>query len=190
MDGQRRQQELTELWLRRWPGCPPVGHMLKDRFKDLWVRFHSLPGSKRYPDDEGEYGVILERYNTVLSELFAGMDVYVIRPVWTAEPAAPPPQPGADYWQTVLVHDDPGPEFRSYSHLFTTRRRWRSGCIDDLLREVADDRAGGVLITDTGMQRIHHPYDGGADVLLATARERDRLRGRHAAWLSSHPAGL
>jgi hypothetical protein len=40
------------------------------------------------------------------------------------------------------------------------------------------------------MQRIHHPYDGGADVFLTTPEERDRMRDRHADWLSSHPSGL
>ncbi|MGW2966627.1 DUF3885 domain-containing protein [Streptomyces mirabilis] len=34
------------------------------------------------------------------------------------------------------------------------------------------------------------PYDGGADVILATPAERDRLRGRHTDRLSRHPAGL
>ncbi|MFD1275569.1 hypothetical protein ACFQ51_40145 [Streptomyces kaempferi] len=48
----------------------------------------------------------------------------------------------------------------------------------------------GVLITDTRMQRVHHPYDGGADVFLATSEERDRMRDRHGDWLSSHPSGL
>ncbi|WP_425587269.1 DUF3885 domain-containing protein [Streptomyces mexicanus] len=38
--------------------------------------------------------------------------------------------------------------------------------------------------------RIHHPYDGGADVFLAPSEERDRVRDRHADWLSRHPSGL
>jgi hypothetical protein len=29
------------------------------------------------------------------------------------------------------------------------------------------------MITDVAMTRIHHPYDGGADVLLPTSEERD-----------------
>ncbi|MFI6843217.1 hypothetical protein OG535_10485 [Kitasatospora sp. NBC_00085] len=65
-----------------------------------------------------------------------------------------------------------------------------SYCLDQLLRAVADDAAADVLITDTGLERIHHPYDGGADVLLTSTDERDRLRARHADWLSSHPDGL
>jgi hypothetical protein len=117
--------------------CPPVGYKLRDAYRDVWVRFHSLPESKRYAEDESEYTVVLERYNTVLAELFAGTNVYVITPLWTTEA--------------------------------------------ELLRDIADD---------IRMQRIHHPYDGGADVFLATSEERDRMRDRHADWLSRHPSGL
>ncbi|MGW2707094.1 DUF3885 domain-containing protein [Streptomyces sp. NPDC001340] len=55
---------------------------------------------------------------------------------------------------------------------------------------IADDKVAGILITDILMRRIHHPYDGGADVFLATPQERDRMRDRHAIWLSRHPSGL
>jgi hypothetical protein len=47
-----------------------------------------------------------------------------------------------------------------------------------------------VLITDAGLQRVYHPYDGGADVILTTNTERDQLRSRHTDWLSVHPSGL
>ncbi|MGW0908680.1 DUF3885 domain-containing protein [Streptomyces sp. NPDC002853] len=184
------QEALTELWQQRWPSCPPVGYKLRDPYRDVWVRFHSLPESKRYAEDASEYAVVLERYNTVLDELFAGGDVYVIFPLWTTEAEVPPGHPGAGYWQSLLVMDDPDPEFRKYCHLFSTRRPWRHGCIDELLRNVADEEVGGVLITDTQMRRIHHPYDGGADVFLPTSEERDEMRDRHADWLSGHPSGL
>ncbi|WP_405512329.1 hypothetical protein [Streptomyces canus] len=181
---------LTELWQQRWPSCPPVGYKLRDPCRDVWVRFHSLPESKRYAEDESEYTVVLERYNTVLDELFAGADVYVITPLWTAEAEVPSSQAATGYWQSLLVEDDPDPEFRTYCHLFAARRPWRRGCIDELLRDIADEKVAGALITDTRMQRIHYPYDGGADVFLATSEERDRMRDRHADWLSSHPSGL
>ncbi|WP_328433241.1 DUF3885 domain-containing protein [Streptomyces sp. NBC_00425] len=184
------QTALTELWQQRWPDCPPVGYRLRDPYRDVWVRFHSLPDSKRYAQDESEYAVVLERYNTVLEELFAGSDVYVIIPLWATEAEVRSVRPDEGYWQSLLVEDDPDPEFRTYCHLSATRRPWRRGCIDELLRDVADYETAGVLVTDTRMQRIHHPYDGGADVFLATPEERDRLRDRHADWLSSHPSGL
>lgn len=64
------QSALTALWRQRWPDCEPVGHRLKDVYRDVWVRFHSLPGSKRYPDGDAEYAVLLDRYDTVLDEPF------------------------------------------------------------------------------------------------------------------------
>ncbi|MDH6484328.1 hypothetical protein [Streptomyces sp. SAI-127] len=146
--------------------------------------------SQRYAEDDSEHTVVLERYNTVLDELFAGADVYVITPLWTTEAEVPSSQAVTEYWRSLLVEDDPDPEFRTYCHLFAARRPWRRGCIDELLRDIADDKVAGVLITDTRMQRIHHPYDGGADVFLATPDERDRMRDRHADWLSRHPSGL
>nr|WP_257019613.1 hypothetical protein [Streptomyces sp. TLI_235] len=167
-----------------------MGHRLRGPYRDVWVRFHSLPESKRYAQDEDEYAVVLDRYNTVLDELFAGTDVYVITPVWTTGPEVPPDRADAGYWQSLLVEDDPDPEFRTYYHLFAARRPWQHGCIDDLLRDVADDKMADVLITDVQLHRIHHPYDGGADVFLTTAEERDQMRDRHADWLSSHPGGL
>ncbi|GHE33827.1 hypothetical protein CP980_12775 [Streptomyces vinaceus] len=53
---------------------------LKTAYSDRWVRFHSLPEPKRYAADEEEYAIVLDRYNTVLDELFAGGEVYVVTP--------------------------------------------------------------------------------------------------------------
>ncbi|MDH6708594.1 hypothetical protein P3T27_005334 [Kitasatospora sp. MAA19] len=180
---------LTALWLQRWPGGPPVGHEIGAEHRDVWVRFHSLPESKRYPDDEGEYAVVLERHNTVLDELFDGSDVYVITPTWTSGPDVPDERPAGTHWQTRLQTDDPDPEFRTYCHVFVDRRTWRPGSLDELLRRVADEEVAGVIVADTVMRRLYHPYDGGADVYLTSPEERDRLRERHADWLSRHPQG-
>ncbi|MFF7989251.1 hypothetical protein ACFZDG_05560 [Kitasatospora xanthocidica] len=183
------REALTALWERRWPGSEPVGHEIDQGERDVWVRFHSLPESKRYPDDEHEYAILLERHNTVLDELFAGAEVYVMTPRWTGRSSVPRMRRDAEHWRTWLQEDHPEPEFRTYCHVFVERRRWRRGCLDRLLRRVADDAECGVIITDTGLRRLHHPYDGGADVFLTTTEERDRLKARHAAWLSRHPRG-
>ncbi|WP_431676246.1 DUF3885 domain-containing protein [Kitasatospora sp. KL5] len=72
------QTALTELWQQRWADCLPVAHRLRGPYRDVWVRFHSLPESKRYAEDEHEYAIVLDRYNTVLDELFAGTDVAMV----------------------------------------------------------------------------------------------------------------
>jgi hypothetical protein len=178
--------DLTALWRARWPSTPPIASRLRGAYPDLWVRFHSLPDSKRYPEDEGEYAVVLDRYNAVLDELFAGKDVYIVTPTWSEDSAEPSLQPDGTFWLSVSREETD----MSKLHLFIVRRPWERGCADSLLRDVADWKITEVFITDAGMQRIHHPYDGGADVFLATPAERDSLRRRHRDWLSIHPSGL
>ena len=189
---------LAALWRERWPSDPPVAHTFRSAYADRWVRFHSLPGSKRYPEFEDEYAIVLHRYNTVLDELFAGTEVFVVTVDWsyTSNGPAHHPEPrrtlhpGGVHWWAEADEDDPDPEFRTHTRLYADRRPWQHGCVDELLRAVADDALAGVFVTDTGLRRIHHPYDGGADVILTTPAERDRLRAKHTDWLSSQPSGL
>ncbi|WP_406512609.1 hypothetical protein OG851_25095 [Streptomyces sp. NBC_00161] len=167
-------ERLTRLWQAHRPAGPMLPWELKTVYGDRWVRFHSLPESKRYAKDEAEYAVLLDRYNTVLDELFAGGEAYVVTTDW-ADPSEP-----TDY----SAH-------RAHTrwYFYADRRPWRRGCLDQLLRAVADDTLPGIFVADTELTRIHHPYDGGADVILATPEERDRLRDCHSTWLPAHPSG-
>ncbi|MCE6996201.1 hypothetical protein LZG04_15525 [Saccharothrix sp. S26] len=162
------------------------------------MRFDSLPGSKRYPDTDAEYDTVLRRYNAVLDELFHGQEVWIVTADWSDASDAPALSaqhalwnPGARHWTSVRTdEDETDPDFSTYTHLHVGRRFWRTGLVDDLLRAVADDATGEVMITSLSSDRVHHPYDGGADVLLPTTGERDTLKRRHTDWLSTHQLGL
>lgn len=185
------------VWQRRWPECPAIAHQLRACYPERWVRFHSLPGSKRYADDAGEYATILDRHNTVLTELSPNVSLIVITCDWTGQ-NAPPVQraplqarldPGGVHWSTVQPDPDE-PDFQVYWHLFVSRRTWRPGILDDLLRAVANDDLGNVIVGPSDLRWLYHPYDGGADVILPNRADRNELRNRHPEWLSGHPAGL
>ncbi|SDC53275.1 hypothetical protein SAMN05216410_1847 [Sanguibacter gelidistatuariae] len=70
-----RSRGLTERWERSWPGTQPVGYLLKSTHEARWVRFHSLPESKRYAELPEEHEEILRRHRTVLAELLTGSGV-------------------------------------------------------------------------------------------------------------------
>jgi len=123
--------------------------------------------------------------------------VLVVTMDWSDTPEGPvvPPErrilhANGVRWWTEPDRDDPDPAFHSYWHLYADRRLWQRACIDDLLRAVADETMAEVFLTDVGLRRLYHPYDGGADIIVSTPDERDRLRRRHSDWLSSYPSGL
>lgn len=189
---------LTELWERRWPECPPFAHWLRGRYADRGVRFHSLPGSKRYADDEREYAMLLDRHYTVLSELGPGAVLVVVTSEWTQGPATTPRMwprraevaPSAWHWRTMLEDPEDEPECRIYTQLYAETIPWRPGAIDDLLRAVADDELANVILAPVDLRWLYHPYDGGADVIAPTREHRDVLKARHPDWLSRQRSGL
>ncbi|MFF7338065.1 hypothetical protein ACFZAT_12025 [Streptomyces sp. NPDC008163] len=187
---------LAERWSRQWPaqvGDPRMRHAYADR----WVRFHSLPESKRYADDEAEYAVILERHHTLLSEL--GPDdeeLYVVTREWSGVPAPAARRreleaadPGAEHWGSH-VHDDEFPDDIVYEHEYVNRRPRTRSALDPLLRLVADDVVAGVTLAPFDLRWLYHPYDGGGDVVAPDSATRDALRAAHQNWLSKHPFGL
>jgi len=188
---------LSSRWKRAWPGVRPIGHELRyDR--ERWVRFHSLPESKRYPENESEYAEVLRRHNTVLDELVSGSSasLLVMTVSWSAS-ALPPPRdadlvqvmPDAHHWTSVLREkDEDGDEY--WTHVYVTECVWQPGALDPLLRLVADDGTADVIVADAELRWLVHPYDGGMDVVTETRAQRNELRLRHATWLSAYPGGL
>lgn len=156
-----------DLWQRRWPkvqSCVP--HELKVAYRHRWVRFHCLPESKRYPETEQEYGIVLDRYNTVLDEIFDG-PIHLMTVAYTGTPrwvgAGKP-------WQSVVCDDEPG--FETYAHQFVTAKTWERGILDDLCggspttrRRGDRHRPGSVLAVPSirrrhGCHRPAHPRPG------------------------------
>ncbi len=186
---------FQDLWEARWPHLAPIGTSLRQE-ADGWVRFHSLPGSKRYAETPAEYATILHRHNAVLHELGAGTgDLYVITSqlAFTPAPRRRNPVlsellPAAECW-AVLSWPYLDPTL-AYAHSYVSRLAWQPGSLDQLLRKVADEAIVDVIIAPADLAWLYAPYDGGADVILGTPALRDDLRDRHRDWLSHHPGGL
>lgn len=180
---------LSVLWDERWPGCSKLPYELRRR-RDRWVRFHALPGSKRYPESEAEYETVLARHNTILTGLAVDRAVLVVtagysgaaepqEPCRTAEAVAV--HPDATYWTSECIDDEPAAG--SWAHLYAGRLSWSPGRLDALLRQVVDEVIADVLVADTNLRWLYHPYDGGMDVLLPSTADRDALRDRYPGWL-------
>lgn len=195
-----QDRALRALWEHRWGLNPEdVGNLRPN--SDRWVRFHSLPGSKQYADDEAEYQEILRRHRVLLEELAsgeaAGTRLVVVVGSWSTTPVPAPLDavtagalPGAQYGWTVLRDEPDQDDDGLWDHYYVDRLEPEGPVLDALLRVVADCWGMDVVIAPPGLEWLYVPYDGGADVYAASAADRNALRDRHADWLSSHPDGL
>lgn len=180
---------LTATWRDRWGDRMPLLEEVGDPSR--WVRFHSLPESKRYAESEAEYETILHRHRTVIGELGPAEWLYVIaayydEPTWRRRPD-PAVHRGAVHWLTI--EDGESDYFVGELRFFAARAATGDPSLDLLLRRIADDELHYVIIAPPDLRWLYHPYDGGADVIAETMQERDALKARHPDWLSTHPSG-
>jgi len=190
--------ELSDVWQRQFGDSEPVAHLLHDRFGDRWLRFHSLPESKRYPDTEQEMAMVLERHNRVISRLAGEQPDVALLSTEYSKSASPKKSQlantaaceGEVAWRSVSMHRlSEDWEEPTYWHVFSSAMQWRDGVLDSVLRLVADDKVANVLLLSR-RGWLYHPYDGGADVIAPNQDERRVLASEFSAWLSKHPLGL
>jgi hypothetical protein len=190
---------MLDDWDRRFPDCEPIGHRLRAAFPERWVRFHSLPGSKRYPEGDAESAEVLARHNAILAELASpGTQVVLVTTGYSESlvPSRSYPEvvafdPYASPWRTVAMHRvEEGFAEPCYWHLFAGAWDWHPGAFDPLIRLVADGAVANVLVAAPDCRWVLHPYDGGMDVITESPEARRLLRATYAAWLSARADGL
>lgn len=192
-------ETLTTYWSQEYPEMWPLAYYFKELYRERWVRFHSLPKSKRYPENEEEYDIILERHNSVIDYLnvLQPNTLLLISSEWNDSTVLNRSRshllkldPNAICWKSLAMSTLHGDEDNStYQHLYVSEWTWRKGVFDPVLRLVANDVVANVMIVNISGKWLYHPYDGGADVVLASSEERDILKRKYEAWLSKHPMG-
>jgi len=174
--------------------------VLRERFEDRWFRIHSLPGSKRYPEEPAEYDELLYRHNTIASEVLGcGSKCWLVVATYTDDVNAVEAPDLAELSEIKLeqayaFEEPPDPlvevDFPVNIVCWVAQLRWQPNRFDELVRLVADCKAPKLLFVDKSISRVYAPYDGGADLILETSQQRDALRAKYTEWLSEHPAGL
>ncbi len=173
----------------------PAAHDLKWKLADRWLRIHTLPDSKRYPETEAEYLEVLHRHNRVLDlEVGCGNGLYLVIPGGDEmrEPVSPANIDleglSLKFWRTTKEELDESETL--YEHYFSGESIWESRILDSVLRKVVDEKIYGVTLFCPGKRFLYHPYDGGADLIFETEVKRDAASIRYADWLPPRADGL
>lgn len=187
--------QIATRWRMAFGAAPPVAFVCRDALESRWLRIHSLPGSKRYPSNESEYDELLRRHNTV-AEAVLGEEAEcvlfmasfgspamnpIVADLLTAREAAFVPLP------ELSTAIDGGSESINFAAALVS---WRSRRFDSLIRAIADDRSGPVMFANLDRSTAYAPYDGGADLFLASREMAATMTIVWSDWLSSRADGL
>ncbi len=70
-------------WELCYPGYHPVGYRLRISGATHWLRFHSLPRSKRHADTDAEWAELLYRQERLGEEIFGfGSPCWMAQTCW------------------------------------------------------------------------------------------------------------
>jgi len=201
------QKNFQDFWENNYKNIPLLGHILREEyFADRWFRIHSLPDSKRYADNDAEMKIILDRQNTLISDLIGNDQAYLL--LFYAISENPKSVRFNQISDIVLLDnirlDIALPENYEGDCYFISgfvNKTWEATSIDTYLEKVANDEKVvnfdacecdlyRILIIDINRNRIIAPYDGGVDIFLNTQCERDSFKSTYRDWLSAHERGL
>ncbi len=183
--------DIENLWQSLFLGIHPEADQLKVTFQSRWIRFHCLPGSKRYPDGPQEEALILSRHNAVLREIWPpDIRIVVIRTTFSLfeQPVPELGEPGWTYWRSFAI--DPGETDTAWWHLFFDVKGWYEGILDEFILKASYEYICNLMVVDVDGRVLYHPYDGGMDLIFSEGERVPLIRSRFEAWLSPRPDGL
>ena len=174
------QQRFLDDWNRHYPETPPISYLFKSQLPKRWVRVHSLPAAKRYPDNRAEWDVLLMRQNAVIDYLVPQNTP--ITWVWNWLERDCPIFKSFDLTRLgIFRHDESA--FESWQ----MKDHWGSRLSNPFLMMIAKEQMRAFIIAP---DCLIAPYDGGVDVILQDSHTAIAFKQHFADWLSTREDGL
>lgn len=179
---------FSSWWSERFGDTPPLGHCLRERFKERWLRLHSLPQAKRYAETASEAGEVRRRAWVCASEL-----LWKTQPLWMVTGEYADAQPSLALHSRIFelagVFPLPDPIGQSPFTAYVARAIWPDDDFFWLIDAVAAGEQRVLWVSETSGE-IFAPYDGGIDLIVDNRMRRAALRRVFADWVSKRPDGL
>jgi hypothetical protein len=186
---------ISEEWKCSFGETPPLGYLCRVDFGDRWLRIHSLPKSKRYPENDLEMQEICRRHNEVATSVLGlNEECILIIGRYSENPndgeavklsglhQELSPQPELSYQM-----DEDEDEWMGF---WAQRTVWGPGKFDQLIRDIADEKEANALFFNPSKSSVYSPYDGGADLIMPMSELVAPSKERWSSWLSDREDGL
>ncbi|GAB3743763.1 DUF3885 domain-containing protein [Spirosoma lituiforme] len=194
--------QFQTFWDSNYGNTYPISPFLKDAYPERWLRVHSLPGSKRHPENDIEWNELLSRQNTLITDLLVGdFDIILVtgenylslknNQVWSLSPVYSldhlPFTPLKPISLGSLYPDDYDSDV-VYKPIFT-QVNWQPPAYNDILKDIAEDNLR-VLFVSVSNQCLLAPYDGGVDIIFKDQPIKDLYKTKYKTWLSANEDGF
>lgn len=193
-------EQFNKFLASRFPGCAPLPGYIGNGGADRWFRIHSLPKSKRYPDNEDEWGMLLDRQNQIITEIFGDKPTFILltgdhyaegyielHPLKDADSIA---DISLTKLEPIELHklSSEYEEGQIYMPMFA-ELVWQPKKFDKILMDIADEKLEACFIS-RDEDVVIAPYDGGIDFMLQDTKTRDYYKQKYSAWLSPKEDGM
>ena len=193
-------EEFKIFWESTYPDTVPIGHYFKHDYSDRWFRIHNLPGSQRYPSDKGDWEILLNRQNTILTDLMTNgspmlimtgdheSEGYIeIHPIEDVKSIKPFKFTRLEPIDLHLLSHDKYEKGHTYTPKFT-EQIWHHDKFNEILKDIAEWNLTAFFISIDN-NCIVAPYDGGMDIILKDSQTRDLYKAKYEQWLSPREDG-
>jgi len=195
------KEDFQKLWTLNYPDTVPISYLFKHDYSERWFRIHSLPESKRYPEDESEWQILLSRQNEIITDLFGletpilivtgeynwgdNRQIHITDEEEMFKPFSFVP---LDNIELNKIDSEQYDEPDIYRPAFA-QTIWKPKYHDKLLREIANDNIRAFFISfDKNV--IVASYDGGVDFVLKDISTKENYKNKYRQWLSEREDGL
>ena len=170
----------------RFSAIYPVSFIMRKAIANSWFRIHSLPESKRYPEYEAEWDILLQRHRAVADVVLTEGSRCRVHYTLFDESGFTEDLPPSLVWSPIRAHRCEADEI---VYTQTAETTWRFDTFLPWIKRRSDDDLGWISFHSLNTDAIYSPYDGGADIFSLDATFIARIRDTFFAWRSPHPTG-
>jgi hypothetical protein len=195
------KESFNIFWKNSWSNALPISHSFRHTYPERWLRIHSLPESKRYPDTDEEWRILLDRQNSAITEVIGnGAPIVLVTGEYDQEGMTQlhllDAVDSISHFPFVRIDDidlhtarpeeyEKGLIYRPQFH----QTVWLNNKFNAILKDIAEDSVR-VFFLPMNKKIAVVPYDGGIDFILEDQRSRDAYKATFGNWLSKRPDGL
>lgn len=174
-------KNLVESWNITFQATPPLGYLLRKTFSDRWIRIHSLPNGKRYPETDKEKADLLCRNLIGAHKIFSSGDpclvILAAVDIETNFSSCPKIKnlglKKVDGWSEFYKRMPEYEQEVENLEFYVAEKTWEISEISEILLAVSDEKIDPILFYNQKKLRVFCPYDGGADLIFECAKEKD-----------------